>query len=216
MVLVSESPGESYGAIGVVTLEDVIEELIGEEIVDETDVFVDVSRRLKRMNPAAAFAHHSFHRISSRKLLRHSSDISSDSFKNSGTHAANLPTVGNMKPLNKASEPKPTTSTKVTIKPGTEVRNAQHAATVVSQERLAGKKAARENYGTIGTNSSGGATTGGSGSGVDKGDVPRTRSSPTLMEEHITVSGDGENGKVVIIPVKSHDDDEGNDRTPLL
>jgi metal transporter CNNM len=30
MVLVSEFPGENYGAIGVVTLEDVIEELIGE------------------------------------------------------------------------------------------------------------------------------------------------------------------------------------------
>lgn len=30
MVLVSDSPGENYGATGVVTLEDVIEELIGE------------------------------------------------------------------------------------------------------------------------------------------------------------------------------------------
>jgi len=30
MVLVSENPGENYGALGVVTLEDVIEELIGE------------------------------------------------------------------------------------------------------------------------------------------------------------------------------------------
>lgn len=30
MVLVSDFPGESYGALGVVTLEDVIEELIGE------------------------------------------------------------------------------------------------------------------------------------------------------------------------------------------
>jgi len=30
LVLVSESPGEDYGAIGVLTLEDVIEELIGE------------------------------------------------------------------------------------------------------------------------------------------------------------------------------------------
>eukprot|EP01135_Chromosphaera_perkinsii_P002026 Nk52_evm73s215 gene=Nk52_evmTU73s215 len=33
--------------LGVVTLEDVIEELIGEEIIDETDVYVDVVSRIK-------------------------------------------------------------------------------------------------------------------------------------------------------------------------
>ena len=33
MVLVSEYPGEDHGAIGVVTLEDVIEELIGEYVI---------------------------------------------------------------------------------------------------------------------------------------------------------------------------------------
>jgi metal transporter CNNM len=44
MVLVSDFPGESNGAVGVVTLEDVIEELIGEEIIDESDVFIDVHR----------------------------------------------------------------------------------------------------------------------------------------------------------------------------
>ncbi|EXJ95251.1 hypothetical protein A1O1_00371 [Capronia coronata CBS 617.96] len=52
MVLVSESPGEDHGALGVVTLEDVIEELIGEEIVDESDVFVDVHRAIRRAMPA--------------------------------------------------------------------------------------------------------------------------------------------------------------------
>ncbi|KAK6337139.1 cell agglutination protein Mam3 [Orbilia javanica] len=52
MVLVSESPGENYGALGVITLEDVIEELIGEEIVDESDVYVDVHKAIRRMNPA--------------------------------------------------------------------------------------------------------------------------------------------------------------------
>ncbi len=52
MVLVSEYPGDDHGALGVVTLEDVIEELIGEEIVDESDVFVDVHKAIRRAMPA--------------------------------------------------------------------------------------------------------------------------------------------------------------------
>lgn len=52
MVLVSDSPGQDRGALGVVTLEDVIEELIGEEIIDESDVFVDVHKAIRRLAPA--------------------------------------------------------------------------------------------------------------------------------------------------------------------
>ncbi|KAI9276050.1 hypothetical protein BY458DRAFT_532995 [Sporodiniella umbellata] len=41
MALITNNPGGQMGALGVITLEDVIEELIGEEIIDETDVYVD-------------------------------------------------------------------------------------------------------------------------------------------------------------------------------
>ncbi|KAH8920535.1 DUF21-domain-containing protein [Atractiella rhizophila] len=47
MLLVSKNPGEDGGALGIVSLEDVIEEMIGEEIVDETDVYVDVHNKIK-------------------------------------------------------------------------------------------------------------------------------------------------------------------------
>eukprot|EP00762_Andalucia_godoyi_P003187 ANDGO_01047.mRNA.1 DUF21 domain-containing protein At2g14520 len=38
---------QSFDLIGVVTLEDVLEELIAEEIVDETDVYVDVHKKIR-------------------------------------------------------------------------------------------------------------------------------------------------------------------------
>ena len=205
MVLVSESPGEDHGALGVVTLEDVIEELIGEEIVDETDVFVDVSRHLKRVNPSVAFAHHAFHRVSSRQG-RMGQNEANGSDKLSRRASLSNPSSGAVKPLNKANEPNPTTSTKVTIKPGGEARNAQHAATVVSQEeRLLGKKAARENYGTMRSNEI---------SHVEEDRDVRSRNSPTLLEE--IVHGNGENGKVVISPVKENSSNEDDPSRPLL
>ncbi|CAO3638848.1 unnamed protein product [Cunninghamella blakesleeana] len=49
LALISSNPGGLGGALGVITLEDVIEELIGEEIVDETDIYVDVHKKVKVM-----------------------------------------------------------------------------------------------------------------------------------------------------------------------
>lgn len=40
-----------YETIGLITLEDVIEELIQAEIMDETDVFTDNRNKLKRIRP---------------------------------------------------------------------------------------------------------------------------------------------------------------------
>lgn len=48
MVLVSHYPGQDRGGVGVVTLEDVMEELLGEEIIDESDIFIDVHRAIRR------------------------------------------------------------------------------------------------------------------------------------------------------------------------
>ena len=41
MVLVAKDSSGDEGAIGILISENVIEELIGEEIIDETDVYVD-------------------------------------------------------------------------------------------------------------------------------------------------------------------------------
>ncbi|KAI8322383.1 DUF21-domain-containing protein [Martensiomyces pterosporus] len=46
---ISEETVSGFLPLGIITLEDVIEELIQEEIIDETDVFVDMRRKIKVM-----------------------------------------------------------------------------------------------------------------------------------------------------------------------
>jgi len=95
MVAVSEDPGAVSGAVGVVTLEDVIEELIGEEIVDESDVYVDVHRAIRRVTPSPML-----------KSRRKTEDPD-----HPDNHAR-------LRPINPANAPKPTHNAKITIKRG--------------------------------------------------------------------------------------------------
>lgn len=113
MIVVSKSPGAPEGALGVLTLEDVIEEVIGEEIVDESDVYIDVHKAIKRNNPGPL-----------KRFTRQTSFTPRGSLGFDNVyHALVAQDHGDqvkrkLNPKNKASNPTQTSNTRVTIKPG--------------------------------------------------------------------------------------------------
>lgn len=107
MALVSSHPGLDHGAQGVVTLEDVIEELIGEEIVDETDVFVDVHKHLRRMVPSQIVG-----RRMQNKIFKRVESVD---------NTLMAPAIG---PKNPARNPRFTLNSKVTIKDNSNVSSS--------------------------------------------------------------------------------------------
>lgn len=129
MVVVSESPGDSFGALGVLTLEDVIEELIGEEIVDESDVFIDIHKNIKRTQPGPLSKRHltqylhslytssnrnSLEQTPSSKLKKNSIDQNIPNYIMKEATPEILSTQ--VKPSNLASNPLETSKPFVTIK----------------------------------------------------------------------------------------------------
>ncbi|CCH46854.1 putative membrane protein [Wickerhamomyces ciferrii] len=126
MVVVSENPGDSDGSLGVLTLEDVIEELIGEEIVDESDVFIDIHKNIKRTQPGPLSKRHltqylhSIYHNSNRNSLDNNSTIDNlpnyimKDHNNNVNHGAEVLT--SIVPSNLASNPLETSKPFVTIK----------------------------------------------------------------------------------------------------
>ncbi|KAG0681892.1 hypothetical protein C6P40_003811 [Pichia californica] len=134
MVIVSETPGRDTGAKGVLTLEDVIEELIGEEIVDESDVYIDVNKDIKRTIPGplakrnvTSYLHKLYSSTGKTSTASSESSLEQRSnslphnpgyiYKNTYDHTKSVPrVVSNIKPSNLAADPLKTNNAHITIK----------------------------------------------------------------------------------------------------
>ncbi|ODQ79107.1 hypothetical protein BABINDRAFT_148069 [Babjeviella inositovora NRRL Y-12698] len=100
MIVISANPGDSESAMGILTLEDVIEELIGEEIIDESDVYIDINNAIKRTQPGPLAKRSMTHYL--HHLYTTSRRSSVEGNCSSKTHSTSLPNH----PLLSAPQPK--------------------------------------------------------------------------------------------------------------